>query len=264
MKVHFAGTPGDEIYMSRAGARYCLFSHHYLKAKANSKSTVDFMNSCPHAILDSGIFTMMFGSDSHKKFTEQDIIEAHNIYADWIKKSGYKHSVVEFDIQKILGAKFAWELRRQLKKKIKNPIINVYHLEDGSPDELIKFSDYIAVGMPELRKCVSRKELLAVGDYILKKSKAKGIRCHMLGCTSKDLMKRWRDSYSCDSTSWKQMTQYNNLKITGDTFKKLDKEMIYEFHKKGKFKDQTKSTTAYYYSLKAMLLEYETWAGDQT
>ena len=206
---------------------------------------------------------MMFGAEKHIKRSEQDLVVMLDTYCDWIARSGYIHAAVEYDVQKIFSPELAWELRKRMKSRITNTIINVYHLEDQSPDPLIEFSDYVAVSVPELRKHVSRKELVAIGDYILKKALRKGIKVHMLGCTDKNLMKRWRDAFSCDSTSWKTMTQFNNLKISSDVIPILKKEIVYEHHKTGRFSDSPKSMTAYYYSIKAMLLEYEMCAGSQ-
>ena len=60
---------------------------------------------------------------------------------------------VEIDCQKVLGVEDAWYFRERMRRRLKNPQINVFHFEDGRRglDRLIDFSSYIALSIPELR-----------------------------------------------------------------------------------------------------------------
>lgn len=261
MKVHFASGPGEEVYLKAAGINYSLFSYHYLRGKSAPIPAIKFMNECKHAIMDSGLFTMMFGSEAHIKRTEQDLIKMLDDYAQFVIDHNYKHSMVEYDVQKIFSPELAWDLRRHLKAKVPNTVINVYHLEDGNPDKLIEFSDYMAVSIPELRKHSSRKELIAIGDYILNKCVAKGKRVHMLGCTEKSLLMRWRAAYSCDSSTWKSMARWNNFKLDSGDIPILKKQYVDQVDDKlGSGKSVSNS---FYYSARILRIQYEKWAGRQ-
>ena len=82
------------------------------------------------------------------------------------------------------------------RKKFVCKILNVYHLEDGNPDKLIDFSDYICVSVPELRFNVSRKELLRITRYISQKAVAKNKKVHLIGCTDLKMMKEMKNAIS--------------------------------------------------------------------
>jgi hypothetical protein len=119
---------------------------------------------------------------------------------------------VELDVQKKLGPKEAWEFRRELRARVrKGTIINVYHLEDGSPDALIDYSDYIAVSIPELRLNVSMKERERIVSYISRRALGKGKRVHLLGCTEKRHLVAFRNCTSCDSTSFTSSCRWGRL-----------------------------------------------------
>lgn len=265
MKVHFAGIDCAPQVFETGLVNYLLES--YISFKKNGKGharIIKLMNNCKHSILDSGLFTMMFGAEKHLNWTEALLEQKMDEYAIWIQKSGLVHSVVEYDVQKIASPEFAWHLRKKLRTQVKNTVINVYHLEDGNPDKLVDFADYVAVSIPELRKHASRKEMLAVGDYILKRALSQGKRVHMLGCTEKELLKRWRDAYSCDSTSWVTVTKFNNFKVQSKEVPFIDKTILYDLHHERGEKRWAKSQTGFYYSIRNALIDYETWTGDQS
>lgn len=184
---------------------YLLESYYYLKDNLSHATTIiPKLNQCKHAIIDSGLFTMMFGADKDKVITRQDIWDYTIKYCDFINNSGYSYSFVEMDVQKLFDADFAWELRKYIRKRCKNNYcINVYHLEDGVPDKLIDFSDYIAISMPELRIHLNRDDMIRRCDYIVSYALRKKKRIHLLGTTEESLLQRYNDCFSSDSTTWR-------------------------------------------------------------
>lgn len=267
MKVHFATANLHYLAVLQKHVNYTLFSYHYIKdlKVSDQKEIIRLLNLARHAIVDSGLFTLMFGGDKSKPKSQTEIYSLMVAYANFIKSSGYRHSFVEFDVQKIFGSDVAWEFRKDLRR-LSNPnntIINVYHLEDGNPDKLISFSDYVAVSVPELRIHCSKKELIATGDYILKKALRKGIRVHMLGCTQSSLIKRWNVAYSCDSSSWLSALRYGELKTDSKTVSEIKTKALFDtFHSIDISKQQATLAIAAK-SAAISLTTYEKYAGNQ-
>lgn len=214
MRVHFAGSDGNKVNenLYDAGIRYRLNSYHYLKKqKSFNYKLLDQYN---HSIVDSGLFTLMFGGDKSSQLTEQDFFNYMIKYCNWINERDWKNtSFVECDVQKKLSSETAWEFRKEMKSKInKGTIINVYHLEDDNPDKLIDFADYIAISLPELRFNCSDKERWNITKYIATKATLKGKRVHLLGCTEKKYLEYFKFCFSCDSTSWLSPLRYGDIK----------------------------------------------------
>lgn len=261
MKVHFASCLSLPKVIDKAGIAYVLDTFYEIKQLKMEKriSHLSWMNQKKHAIIDSGLFTMMFGAKAGTPISEQFIIDWQDDYARTVNASNYQHSIVDCDVQKVLSPEFAWEMRKKFKTQVKNTIINVYHLEDGNPDKLIAFSDYIAVSIPELRFNVSRAERYKITDYISRKATLKGKRVHLLGCTEKEMMKRFSYCYSCDSTSWKSGGRYNSHKT--EAYGHFSVEQM----SKNKLSDFTSvAQSNFYYQAITKLEDYKKFAGDQT
>jgi hypothetical protein len=214
MRVHFAGSDGNDVNKSlfEVGIKYRLNSYHYIKKqKAFDYKLLDQYN---HSIVDSGLFSLMFGGDKDVKMTYDDFYTYMLQYSRWLNKNNWKNtSFVECDVQKKLGSESAWEFRREMKSIVnKGQIINVYHLEDENPDKLIKFSDYIAISLPELRFNCTDKERWNITKYIATKATLKGKRVHLLGCTEKKYLQYFQFCFSCDSTSWLSPLRYGDIK----------------------------------------------------
>lgn len=214
MKVHFAGSDGirtDKV-LHQYGINYRLNSYYYLKKKKDFSP--EYLNKFTHSIIDSGLFTLMFGGGSKKPVDEKFLRQWMEDYIAWIDRHEWNNvSFVECDVQKKLSSEIAWEMRREMKSRVKKgTVINVYHLEDGNPDDLIAFSDYIAVSLPELRFNVSERERFQITKYIATKACLKGKRVHLLGCTEADYIKYFDFCFSCDSTSWTSPFRYGEIK----------------------------------------------------
>lgn len=154
-----------------------------------------------HVIQDSGLFTLMFGSQKGKH-PASIINKWYDALVEFTLENGHGATCVEVDCQKVLGVEEAWRFRERLKKDIPNRIINVFHLEDGQNglDRLIEYSDYIAISVPELRFAGKKEYVSRIARYI--KNKSPKIDIHLLGCTEESLLRENLFCTSADSTSW--------------------------------------------------------------
>lgn len=226
LKVHFAGSDNSVPHLvaaNLANVRYSLFTCYPFIA--NKTPDNDFAmgedDLCvpriiqplrQHIIMDSGLFTLMFGAKKHEKQTIETLTAWQDKTAKFVRQNNLTCTCVEIDCQKVLGVEEAWFFRERMKKVMpNNRHINVFHLEDGKKglDRLIEFSDYIAISVPELRihRPKSYKyEVTYLANYI--KNKKPSIDIHLLGCTEKGLLEQNNFCTSADSTSWLAGNRY--------------------------------------------------------
>lgn len=237
LKVHFAGLEQSlfaECALD-AGVRYALFTvFGFICEKFGLKRFPDIgvevsdkitilkkqMSQFNHSIMDSGLFTLMFGSEKGKR-DKKFITSWLESICEFVLTNDIRSTCVECDCQKVLGVEAAWEMRERMRMLLPDrKIINVFHHEDGRRglDRLIEFSDYIAISVPEMRiiygtgeKYKDATERLA--HYV--KSKKPEIDIHLLGCTSLELLKRCKFCTSSDSTSWQQGNRYGVCRFDG-------------------------------------------------
>lgn len=166
-------------------------------------------------IMDSGLFTMMFGVGKDKTYTEQDLLDYTFKYLNDVKKINYNHYIVEMDVHKVLGLDSLKRFRKIFESRYDiEKTIYVFHIEEGEKGfkELCKKYPYIAISIPELRIVLKGKNKLekAVRELILIANKINpNIKIHLLGCTQQNLMEQ-KGYYSCDSTSWLSAGRYGN------------------------------------------------------
>ena len=214
LKVHFAAVEDLNFFWSTYYAKinYHLFTvYPFIKNSVKNTNIPNIIhNNSKHSIMDSGLFTLMFGAEAGKKDKKFITNWAHKIL-NFVEINNYKGTVVEVDCQKVLGVENAWELRRLFKEKLNNRIINVFHKEDGQKglDELIEFSDYIAISVPELRAIKKKNYCVRLANYI--KNKKPSIDIHLLGCTENKLLRQLNFCSTSDSTSWKQPVRYGGI-----------------------------------------------------
>ena len=253
VKVHYVyDGDADTLALDLANVKYRLFSvYKFIKSKdpnsdfrlKNHKWLFESTQNCRHIIQDSGLFTMMFGSDRHKKVSHKDLENWQEKMIQFTRQNNLNVTVVECDCQKLAGVDLAWELRRKLKKQLpNNRILNVFHLEDGKQelDRLIDFSEYLAIPVPELRihrKGTYKKEVHTLAKYI--KMRKPSIDIHLLGCTETNMLKQNRFCSSSDSSSWLSMVRYGYIEgrhsnsIKKERFDEAIKEVECEIEKKG-------------------------------
>ena len=226
LKVHFAGSEQIDFSMvaSKAGAKYFLFTCFpfiskdfgikgypiTVKTLFPPKEIEKFSN---HTIMDSGLFTLMFGAHKGKR-DKQFLLCWQQAMIDFIKTNDIKATCVEVDCQKVLGVDEAWEFRRAFREAIDNPIINVFHYEDGNRglDRLIEFADYIAISVPELRIVkpkTYKEDVYRLACYI--KNKKPHVKIHLLGCTEVKMLSRCSFCTTADSTSWQAVNRFGRI-----------------------------------------------------
>lgn len=239
LKVYFAAVE-DINYAIQAklgGAKYCLMTAYpFVKKNVSEKSpVVEYLSTfSKNIILDSGLFTLMFGAEKGVK-SKEFIYDWYERLIRYIRAQEGLVIPVEVDCQKILSPEDAWELRIKMKQDLPNQkIINVFHMEDGRTglDRLIEFSDYIAISVPELRankKIDHKAKTVELAHYI--KNKKPSIDIHLLGCTELELLRRCNFCTSCDSTSWKQFARWGEGSFVTPTG-----------HIKGRYRTDVKNT----------------------
>lgn len=228
IKVHFAGSDNSIPHLvsaNLAGVNYSLFTcYPFIKGK---KVEDDFTYGPEdlfvpriiqplrkHIIMDSGLFTLMFGAEKGTKQTIESLTEWQDKTAKFVRQNNLDCTLVEIDCQKVLGVEQAWYFRERMREVMpNNRHINVFHLEDGMKglDRLIEFSDYLAISVPELRlhnPKTYKRDALQLTTYI-KKAKP-SIDIHLLGCTERGMLHDNRFCTSADSTSWLSANRYGN------------------------------------------------------
>ena len=222
IKVHFATTEdvGHAICTLAADVKYGLgtafpFVYKMFRGgKPDDKQIIKNVSSkYNHYILDSGLFTLMFGSLKGKK-DEAYLDKWYECLTDYVLHEDYRGTMVEVDCQKVLGVEKAWEYRRKMREKVPNRIVNVFHIEDGQKglDRLIEFSDYIALSVPELRFIKKKEHLYRLANYV--KNKKPEIDIHLLGFTEKTNLKKLSFCTTCDSSSWISGVRYGQVETS--------------------------------------------------
>lgn len=235
IKVHFAGV--EDIYQYSAslagGVKYGLYTafpficekalgvkHVHLHGGVINQIPKILSKNSNHIIQDSGLFTLMFGSYKGQK-DKKTIDRWYGSLVDFTLQQPTNITTVEVDCQKILGTKEAWQYRRKLRNDLpNNRQINVFHLEDGQKglDELIEFSEYLAISVPELRATKKKGYLTKLANYI--KNKKPSIDIHLLGYTEVGGLGELNFCTSSDSTSWKSVLRYGEIQTAKNTSRK--------------------------------------------
>ena len=222
-KVHFAGYDNQARAISilrAAGVNYRLFSaYSFIKNKAESYAVpnmVENVGGFKHVIVDSGLFTLMWGGGKDKGLTEADLRDwMHRLVRFATENDIRNASFVECDCQKLAGPELAWELRQEMKELLPNrSIINVFHLEDGQDgfERLVKFTDYLAISVPELRfnQGGRYKNTVCALSRLAKQIKPT-VKIHLLGCTEIDLLRKNRFCTSSDSSTWTASARWGRV-----------------------------------------------------
>lgn len=289
IKVHFAGAEGTEkAYVCHdAGVNYFLFTVlPYIKDQFGVKwAHVTLAKHIPsytllpdiskHVIMDSGLFTLMFGACKDINPDEKFIRKYNDAICEFVNDHKlYSFTCVECDCQKLLGTDLAWELREKMRKQIPNRIINVFHFEDGKDglDRLIGYSDYIAISVPELRIIkpkTYKEDTYRLASYI--KEKKPEIDIHLLGGTEFDLLKRCKFCTTADSTSWSSGNRFGS--IMGKHISTLKQDKMNELYNNSKKllqelgcvanEKRIEYTSWYWIAAHLYLQKYEMYAGSQ-
>lgn len=202
-----------------------LSSYYYSKFTASKKENAswlgcyDKLRPC-NWILDSGLFTMMFGAGKGIKRSSEELRKYTLDYIRYLKEIEYGHYCVEMDVHKILGLKELAEFRGIFEDKWDvNRTIFVWHIEEGI-EGLINLANrypYIAISIPELRILAQKNQaslraMLYSLFETIRSNTTRYPKIHLLGCTQVDLMMSGKYT-SCDSTSWQSGVIFDKVLV---------------------------------------------------
>jgi hypothetical protein len=197
MRLHLAGCECEKYYTCAklAGARSFLMSYWYaFHKKKNCKKALSILaDAGDNWIMDSGLFTMMFGSESHRKYTEEELATYTRAYLAKMKEIAFKGAIVEMDVHKVLGLEALGRFRRIFEREWPlDRTIYVYHAEEriSGLKRMAKRYPYIALSIPELRNIVKH---VSVERYLYQLLNVAhmanpNVRIHLLGNTQLNLM----------------------------------------------------------------------------
>lgn len=243
VKVHFSGNEGtlDFWYLplKTAGVNYRFWSCYRkikdLKDRSKLKRP-DRDHKIPesafkHTILSPGLYSMIFGYDRGNGADKAALSEYLDKYIEFVKVNRLEATCMEFNVQKILGVKAAWEFREKLRLELPNRQMNVFHLEDGMDGlkALTDFSDYIAFDLTELkkeRKRSYRADLRALVEFA--KNRKPEIDIHLLACTDLQVLRENNTCTSADSTRWTVAQRFHRLPILGEPRLERIKPEVYQ------------------------------------
>lgn len=288
IKIHFAGAEmlDQSIPAYDAGVKCFLFTCFPWISKEigisgfpvlvkNVFVSEQLEKMSKHLIMDSGLFTLMFGAHAGKK-DKKLIFRYYDHLVRFVTDNHIKATCVECDCQKVLGVQEAWYLREKMKEALpNNRIINVFHYEDGRKglDRLIEYSDFIAISVPELRAIhqkTYKSDAVILAKYIKKKKPS--IDIHLLGCTESDILRQTKFCTSADSTSWKSGIRWGKIEgyKTNNINQKILQKETYMAAKSMLSKCGMKETpkkienySIFYLSAKMALANYTRTAGSQ-
>jgi len=285
LKVHFAGveTLPHFACTNTADIQYSLFTvFPFILSKIKNGGSPTFTNipevinnNSRHTIMDSGLFSLMFGSYKGQK--DRTFIERWmQLIIEFVNVTGYKGTCVEVDCQKVLGVDEAWQFREYMKNHLSNRLINVFHMEDGQKglDRLIEYSDYIALSIPELRLVGKKDYTYRLACYV--KNKKPTIDIHLLGCTENKLLEQCKFCSTSDSTSWLSPVRFGVIDVVGKKVRNKDlkedelihkyKDKIYNFCNKFNVNLTEKGLLNYsilIYQAEQLKIKYSKYAGSQ-
>lgn len=210
----------DDCPLLAADVRYKLFTAYpYVVNKATGSLQIQpnvgaSIDRFSHAIMDSGLFTLMWGAGKGQVLTYDFLRDWMHRLCEFAEINDVKASIVECDCQKLLSPDAAWKLRREMRDIIPNrEVINVFHIEDGESGfrKLVEFSDYIAISVPEFRIEQPKRFRSTVSGLARLARKLKpSVKIHLLGCTDDYLLEKNRFCTSADSSSWTFFTRSSN------------------------------------------------------
>ena len=221
MKIYLAGADHglDAMMMSKMRVPNRLCSYYYCSAGGNNWAKVlEASQDGSDWIMDSGLFTYMFGSEKGKLTTLDDFRRYVEGYLEFVIKHKWKHAIVECDVQRILDTESCEKLRDEFFRPSGYEVIYVWHLPElvSGLTTLVKRSDRVALSVPELRyKLTGTGELdnrvrVTTGGLVIQKALISLLktcreadpetRIHLLGNTTDTLLRLPADS--SDSTSW--------------------------------------------------------------
>ena len=191
-----------------------LASYHYLRQNPKAPEILAMARQEGTSwIMDSGLYSLMFGSEQGTLTTMEQAVEYTAQYLKTMAEWDWPHVIVEADVQRLLGVDQCQKLREDFFEPYEaatgREVMYVWHIPDGEQRlrEMARKYRRVALSVPELRACLSvaeghesgtiRKALVKMLSIIRSEGSAK---VHLLGCTESKLLDLPADTG--DSTSW--------------------------------------------------------------
>lgn len=236
MNIFLAGAEKREWALLLNWLRYPhrLLSYFQLRssasdAKVSLKLACDQSPSCDW-ILDSGLFSFMFGSSKGVLRTYEDYKRYAETYLEDVLRWDYPHRLVECDVQRVLGVAECERLRDEVFRPSGLPVIYVWHAPEG-PEGLRRLAareKHIALSIPELRMISEQAgppKRVLIELFRIIRSSGGNPSVHLLGNTEMALMGLPGDS--CDSSSWIASGKYGDGQMFCFDSRTLRKVSIY-------------------------------------
>ena len=220
LQVHFAALPDAKrlAALHAAGVRNILLSaYNFIKNKSPDriepltessgfdKHLFDF--PVDSFILDSGLFTLLFGAGKGKPQTYESMRDWMHRLVRFVEVNNIRGKIVEVDAQDMIGSEARWDIYTEMRELLPNhEIVTVTHISDGLSEyeRLCDASDSIAISVPQLRIHQSGRYKTTVRELLRIAHNIKpDIKIHLLGCTELDMIHEHRfDATTCDSSSF--------------------------------------------------------------
>lgn len=216
MKMFLAGADGAEWIgrIAASGHPYMLASYYNVFVKGGGAKraegwvqAVNALGSRIDLMLDSGLFTMMFGAESNVQRTEAELLDYTKVYLETVRDISFPGTIVEMDVHKVLGMESLPKFRKMfLDSWPAERTLFVWHTEEGTAGwaAMAKRYPYIALSIPELRRLGLKRRTMKTGIMSMlqvARDANPSVRIHLLGNTDRDLLNMGGYT-SCDSTSW--------------------------------------------------------------
>lgn len=173
-------------------------------------------------MLDSGVFTMAYGSPGKKV----DFDEYTERYINFINKNDVS-LFFEMDIDDIAGLPKAEELRRKIERGTGKQPIPIFHKNRGKDYfiDMCKNYPYVAIGGIAGKGNMSkRKEYMPYFKWFIDTAHKHGAKIHGLGFTDLKALERLNFD-SVDSTSWTTGNRFGAIyRFNGKTMEKFSKK----------------------------------------
>lgn len=222
MRIYLAGLESRPKLLDALDYPYRLCSYLSLRGSGAARDKVlESAEKGGDWIMDSGLFTFMFGAGKGQLKTFDDYKAYAEKYVEDVKAWGWDHEIVECDVQRVLGVDECHKLREDVFEQSGLSTMYVWHIpekEDGLREMARKYKR-LAISIPEFREVFSKKENQGQGDglhvrratlralKIIRDEQAEA-RVHLLGNTENKLLKAPAPAWSSDSTSWLYAVSY--------------------------------------------------------
>ena len=172
-------------------------------------------------MLDSGVFTMAYGSGMKVDFDEYT-----DRYIEFINRNNVK-LFFEMDIDDLAGLPKAEELRRKIERGTGKQPIPIFHKNRGKDYfvDMCKNYPYVAIGgIAGKGNMAKRKEYMPYFKWFIDTAHKYGAKIHGLGFTDLKALETINFD-SVDSTSWTTGNRFGCIyRFNGRTMEKFDKK----------------------------------------